>query len=162
MFCPQCGNGNQEPETFCRQCGRFLPDFEKLKGKEITPEEHLKANSVLSLMSAIVSATLAILLHAFFTGKENTPVLIYVTAGFLTVMFFWQAQTFWRTMQLRKQLPKRRAREKANPYPLDTNPLSESDKAKGLLREPDASDAVQSSVVENTTLYLGEKRNPIQ
>jgi len=157
MFCPQCGSGDQEPETFCRQCGRFLPDFEKLKSKEIPPEEHLKANNVLILMSAIVSATLAILLHAFFTAREDTPILIRITAGLLTAMFFWQAQTFWRNMQLKNQLPKSRKKHKEEPEALDTNPLVDSVKAKGLLNESDVSDAVPQSAIENTTKHLVEK-----
>jgi hypothetical protein len=114
MFCPNCGNADQKPETFCRQCGSFLPDFNKLKSKEIPPEEHLKANSVLTVMTAVVSLTLAILLHAFFTGRENTPVLIYITTGFLTGMFFLQVQTFWRTRLLKKQLLKRKKNEGVN------------------------------------------------
>jgi uncharacterized membrane protein YvbJ len=73
MFCPKCGTPDQKPETFCRQCGIFLPDFDKLKGKETPPEEHLSANSILNIMTAVVSGALAILLHAFYTGRENTP-----------------------------------------------------------------------------------------
>jgi uncharacterized membrane protein YvbJ len=42
MFCPKCGNPNQRPETFCCQCGIFLPDYDKLRRKETSPEEHLK------------------------------------------------------------------------------------------------------------------------
>ena len=123
MFCPKCGNADQRPETFCRRCGSFLPDFDKIKSKEIPPEEHLKVNSVLNLMTAIVSGTLAILLHAFFTGRPGTHPLIYVTAGVLTAMFFWQVQTFWRTGQLKKQLPKRKKREEVI-EPARTNELS--------------------------------------
>ncbi len=134
-----------------------MPDFDKLRRKEIPPEEHLKANSVLTLMTAIVSGTLAILLHAYFTGRENTPPLIYITAGFLTAMFFWQVQTFWRTSQLKKQLPKGRKREKVETEALDTNPLIESAKPKELLREPEFSNAVPPSVIEDTTKHLGEK-----
>ena len=111
MFCPKCGTPDQKPETFCRQCGIFLPDVDKLIKKETPPEEHLKANSVLNYMSAIVSGTLAILLHAFYTGRANTPVLISVTAGFPTGMFFWQVQTIWRTRQLKKQLSRRKKKE---------------------------------------------------
>jgi hypothetical protein len=157
MFCPNCGNADQKPETYCRQCGNFLPDFEKLKKKEIPPEVHLKANSVLSIMTAVVSLTLAILLHVFFTGRENTPVLIYITTGFLTAMFFWQVQTFWRTRLLKKHLPKRKKGGQSKTDGLDTNPLAESAKAKGSLSEPDFSQATPSSVIEKTTKHLREK-----
>jgi hypothetical protein len=160
MFCPKCGNADQKPETFCRQCGYFLPDFDKLKRKEIPPEEHLTANSFLSLMSTIVSGTLAILLHAFFTfSRDDTPplILIYITAGFLTAMFFWQAQTFWRTRQLKKQLPKRKKEEQVKIESPDTNPLVESAKTKELLNGSDFSNAVPLSVTEDTTKHLSEK-----
>jgi len=157
MFCPKCGNADQKPETFCRQCGSFLPDFDKLKSKEIPPEEHLKVNSILSIMSAVVSLTLAILLHTFFTGRANTPVLIYITIGFLTAMFFWQVQTFWRTKMLKKQLLKRKKSERVEADGLDTNPLAKSASAKERLGEPTFSHAVPSSVIENTTKHLGEK-----
>jgi hypothetical protein len=157
MFCPKCGAPSQKPETFCRQCGIFLPDFDKLISKETPPEEHLKANSVLNYMSAIVSGTLAILLWAFFAGRENSPLLINVTAGLLSGMFFWQVQTIWRTRQLKKQLSRRKKREKVEAEAFDTNPLIESTKTNELLSESDFRNAVPPSIIENTTRSLGEK-----
>jgi hypothetical protein len=157
MFCPKCGAPNQKPESFCCRCGIFLPDFDKLIRKEISPEEHLKANSVLNYMSAFVSGVLAILLHAFYTGRENTPLLISITAGFLSGMFFWQVQTIWRTSQLKKQLPRRKKNEKVEAKALDTNPLIESAKTKEVLHESNFRSAVPLSVIEDTTKKLGEK-----
>ena len=156
MFCPKCGNVDQVPDTYCRQCGLFLPDFDRLEKKVIPPEEHLKVNAILSAMTAIVSLTLAILLHVFFViGKNSAHPLIYITAGFLMAMFFWQAQTFWRTLQLKKQLPKKRLNEKITP--VNTNPLNESAKPGRLLNEPDFNDVVPPSVIEPTTKRLSEK-----
>lgn len=159
MFCPKCGKADQRPESFCRQCGIFLPDFDKLIRKEIPPEEHLKANSVLSLMSVIVSGTLAVLLHVFFTfGAGDTPplILINITAGVLTGMFFWQAQAFWRTRQLKKHFPRREKEEKVKTGGLETTQLIESATTRELLNEPDFGDAVPPRVIENTTKHLGE------
>lgn len=107
MFCPSCGAGDQSAESYCRNCGAYLPDFEKAREKRATPRDHFTANTVLSVMTAVVSLTLAIMLYARFLGREDTPVLIYVTAGFLTAMFFWQAQVIWRSVLLRKEFPKR-------------------------------------------------------
>lgn len=107
MYCPNCGASGQSAESYCRNCGVFLPDFEKALAKQTTPRDHFTANTVLSVMTAVVSATLAILLYLRFLGREDTPVLIYVTAGFLTAMFFWQAQVIWRSVLLRKEFPKR-------------------------------------------------------
>jgi hypothetical protein len=157
MFCPKCGNADQKPETYCRQCGTYLPDFDKLKSKEIPPEEHLKANSTLNIMSAIVSGGLAILLHATFTGRANTPILISVAAGLLSAMFFWQVQTIWRNSQLKKHLSKNKKSEVVKTEAPDTNPLIESAERKWVLNEPDFRNAVPPSVVENTTKHLEEK-----
>lgn len=156
MFCPKCGNAEQTVNTYCRRCGTFLPDFEKIKKRETSPEQHLTANAVLNAMTAAVSLTLAILLYVFFLGKDDTPVLIYITAGFLTAMFFWQAQVFWRTLELKKHWRKRKYEES-----LETEnfaaPLFESVKTRELLNEADFSGAVPPSVTDNTTNKLGEK-----
>lgn len=148
MFCPNCGKAEQTPNSYCRQCGEFLPDFDKLKKREISPEQHLKANSVLNIMTAVVSLTLAILLYINFLGAENTPVLIYITAGFLTAMFAWQVQIFIRSLILKKQiiLPKR-----------DETKAELKSAAKKMLNEADFSNNVPASVGEHTTKNLREK-----
>jgi FlaA1/EpsC-like NDP-sugar epimerase len=157
MFCPICGTPDQKPETFCHQCGLFLPDFNKLIRKETTPEEHLSANSILNIMTAIVSGTLAILLHAFYTGRENPPPLIIATACLLSAMFCWQVQTIWRTRQLKRQLSRRKKKEKVEAEAFDNNPLIESTKTNELLSESDFRNASSPSIIENTTRNLGEK-----
>ena len=106
MFCPNCGKSEQQINTYCRQCGNFLPDFDKLKKREISPETHFKANTVLNVMSGIVSLTLAFCFFRFFLGKQNTPPIIYITGGFLFAMFAWQVQIFIRNQILKKQLLK--------------------------------------------------------
>lgn len=103
MYCPQCGRGGQLKNTYCRRCGLFLPDLEQLKKREVSPAEHFTANTVLSVMTAAASLTLAATLYAVFFGRADTPVIIYVTAGFLTAMFAWQVQVIWRTRLLKKK-----------------------------------------------------------
>ncbi|MEP6903354.1 MAG: hypothetical protein ABJA66_16620 [Actinomycetota bacterium] len=158
MFCPKCGKAEQSPETYCRQCGDYLPDYDKSAKKEITPLEHIKVNTVLNLLTAITSLTLAILLYSFFLGKEDTPVIIYITAGFLTAMTAWQVQTFWRTILLRKHFKKRKndaANQSANqlePQYVESKPTRE------LLNEADLSNIVPTSVTENTTKHLNKVR----
>ncbi|MGH9970340.1 MAG: hypothetical protein ACREBG_21465, partial [Pyrinomonadaceae bacterium] len=78
MFCPRCGKAEQLPESYCRQCGLFLPDLSKPVKRERPPEEHLKANTVLNLLTIIVSFTLSILLYALLGFRSSTHPLIYV------------------------------------------------------------------------------------
>lgn len=98
MFCPRCGKAEQLPETFCRQCGLFLPDLSKPVKRELPPEEHLKANTVLNSLTIIVSFTLSILLFGF---RPGTHPLIYVTAGLLIAIGAWHIQTLIRTQKLK-------------------------------------------------------------
>lgn len=152
MYCPNCGKADQKENTYCRRCGRYLPDFEKIKRREIPPEEHLRANLVLNIMTAVASLTLAILLYANFLGREDTPVIIYITAGFLTAMFAWQTQVLWRNLKLKKQIVLPRRGE-----PGQSTDESEGVPTGQLLNEADLSDAVPASVTEFTTRDLKNK-----
>jgi hypothetical protein len=157
MFCPKCGKAEQSPETYCRQCGNYLPDFDKPAKKAQTPEQHLKANIILNLLTALTSLTLAILLYSFFLGKEDTPVIIYITAGFLTAMTAWQIQTSWRTLLLRKHFKKQK-NETVNKSKVSNDPQKfESIPTNQLLPEADFENNVPTSVTDNTTKHLGEK-----
>lgn len=156
MFCPKCGKSDQKIDTYCRQCGTFLPDFDKVQKRERPPEEHLKANTVLSFMTGIVSLTLAIILYVMFLGKDDTPIIIYIVAGFLTAMFAWQVQTFWRNLLLKKHIKTRKNFDEQEEMETKT-PVLESVPVNGLLPEPDLSDVVPISVTENTTKKLKEK-----
>lgn len=155
MFCPKCGSENQTVNSYCRSCGVFLPDFEKLSKKVIAPEEHIRANTVLTFMSGIISLILAILLHLTFTGKDGTPILVYLVIGFLSANFFWQAQTFWRTRLLKKHLPKKQYQENIENLTQSQLPKNKFSTDK-LLEEPNLDDFVPTSVTENTTKHLQE------
>lgn len=145
MYCPKCGAADQKTDAYCRACGFRLPDFEKLARSETPPETHLNANAVLSLMTGLASLVIAVLLYVSFLGKSDTPVLVYVTAGFLTAIFGWQVQVFWRTILLRRQfarIPKAGAI---------------ADQAPQQLPEADFANRVPAGVTETTTRDLGEK-----
>ena len=154
MFCPNCGKSDQAIETFCRQCGMFLPDFSKVKAREATPEEHLKANLALNVLTAVASLTLAIVLYSVFLGRPDTPVIIYITAGFLIAMFAWQAQVFWRNLKLRKHFQDRKAQ--SAPTESETPALNAKTTAE-FLPEADFTNHVPASVVERTTRKLKVK-----
>src|SRR5688572_25517708 len=151
MYCPKCGKSDQSPETFCRQCGNYLPDFDQPAKKVTTPEEHIKANATLSMLTAVASLTLSILLFLIFKNHPDTHPIIYVTAGFLIAITAWQIQTFWRTLLLRKHFKKRgkpskSAAENQNaPLDLETKPTNQ------LLSEADFENYVPATVVEKTT-----------
>ena len=149
MFCPRCGKADQMPETYCRQCGLFLPDLSKPLKRESPPEEHLKANIVLSVLTIIASFTLSFLLFLILGFRSFTHPLIYVTAGILIAMGGWHIQTLIRTLMLQKQWKRRTPlREK------DSETTFKSVSTAKLLEQADFSDSIPVSVTEHTTRHL--------
>jgi hypothetical protein len=104
MFCPACGRSDQAPDTFCRGCGTYLPDFESIKKKEVPVSEHLNANGVLSVMTIVASFALAFTLYAVFFHLPDTHPVIYITTGFLIAIGCWNIQTAYRTILLKRRL----------------------------------------------------------
>lgn len=149
MYCPRCGKAEQVAETFCRQCGLFLPDLSKPLKHELPPEDHLKANTVLNALTILVSFTLSILLFAIQPGSHP---LIYATAGVLIAIGAWHIQTLIRTQKLKKQWQRR------SPLTDVTSPEPErvfkSASTAKLLDPADFSDVVPVSVTENSTRDL--------
>jgi len=151
MFCPKCGTADQVPETYCRQCGIFLPDIDKPMKKAVPAEEHLKINSFFSLATAIVSISLAIALYSIFLGQPGTHWIIYLVAGFLTAMTAWQVQVFIRTRMLKKQIAKMRPVQDSKEA---SEVIAKATNTAPLLNEPDMEHFVPASVVEHTTRQL--------
>lgn len=151
MYCPRCGKAEQAPETFCRQCGLFLPDLSKPLKRELPPEDHLKANTVLNALTIIVSFTLSILLFAL---KPGTHPLIYATAGILIAIGAWHIQTLIRTVKLKKQWQRRTPLNEAKVDFSETAQTFKSASTAKLLDQADFANAVPTSVTESTTRHL--------
>ena len=157
MFCPNCGEADQKHETYCRKCGSFLAEFGKIKKSERPVDENFTANLVLSAMTGVTSLVLAIILYVMFLGKESTPVIIYIVAGFLTAMFAWQLQSFLRTIQLKKQFKRQSKSSREQTEQTPTENVLESKPTNELLPEADFENLVPASVTENTTKHLNQK-----
>ena len=156
MYCPRCGKAEQAPETFCRQCGLFLPNLLKPLKRELPPEDHLKANTVLSSLTIIVSFTLSFLLFAILPDKHP---LIYATAGILIAIGGWHIQTLIRTQKLKKQWKRRTPLTQVDPGLPETERSFKSPSTAKLLDQADLTDAVPASVTENTTRHLVERQS---
>lgn len=157
MFCPRCGKAEQLPETYCRQCGFFLPDLSKGVKRELPPEDHLKANAVLSALTIITSFTLSILLWAFFGARSNTHPLIFVTAGLLIGIGAWHIQSLIRTQKLKKQWKRRTPLAEVEAALDKTQPAFKSATTAKLLDRADVADMLPASVTEHTTRHLAER-----
>ena len=154
MFCQRCGKAEQIPETYCRQCGLYLLDFSKPRKRESPPEEHLKTNIVLSVMTIVASFTLSFLLFLILGFRSFTHPLIYVTAGILIAIGGWHIQSLIRTLMLKRQWKRRDALSEIHAAPIETPTAFKSASTGKLLDQPDFSDAVPVSVTEHTTRHL--------
>ena len=157
MFCPNCGKADQKENSYCRNCGEFLPDL-SVKKKNLsfggdTPEEQIKTNLYLNLLSGFVSLTLAIALYATFVGQTAAPV-IYLTIGFLLAMCGWQFTTFRIGLKLKNNFSKRREDSVSKNQ---TPNQMKSAVTKELLKEADFENIVPTSITENTTKTLKGK-----
>ena len=153
MFCPRCGKAEQQPETYCRQCGLFLPDLSKPFIRESAPEEHLKANTVLSVLTIIASFTLSFLLFLVLGFRSFTHPLIYVTAGILLAIGGWHIQTLIRTLMLKKQWKRRVSLSEIQTAVSETQVFKSAPTEK-LLDQQDFAGAIPASVTEHTTRHL--------
>ena len=157
MYCPRCGRAEQVPETFCRQCGLFLRDLSKPVRREIPPEEHLKANTILNALTIVVSFTLSILLFAIVPDKHP---LIYLTCGILIAIGAWHIQTFIRTRKLKKQWKRRTPLSEIEAGLPETERTFKSASTAQLLDQADFEITVPASVTEHTTRHLAERPQP--
>ena len=149
IFCPRCGAPDQAVDTYCRKCGVFLTDPFKPVKQESPPEQNIKVNTVLSLMTVIVCFALAGVLYAILGFRPGTHPLIYVTAGVLIAMGAWHIQTLIRARRLKRQWKQRRPPAETLERTQDTAPR---------LEEPDFENFVPASVTDRTTRQLAEKR----
>jgi hypothetical protein len=157
MYCPRCGKADQLPETYCRQCGLHLLDFAKPLKRRSAPEEHLKANTILSVMTIVASFTLSFLLILTLGFRDFTHPLIYVTAGILLAMGGWHIQTLIRTLMLKNQWKRRVPLSEVQAGTPETFEPAPTGK---LLDQTDFTNAIPVSVTEHTTRHLAEPPQP--
>ncbi len=160
MFCPNCGKSDQAENTYCRQCGEFLNDFKK-KSKNFsfggeTPQEQIRTNLVLNLLSAIVSIASGLILFIKFSDLGSEFSIVFLIAAFLLAMGGWQLSTFFIGLKQRKTLNRNQLKSNIEDEITAKNKLNNLTNNE-LLPEADFSDDIPASVVENTTRKLGEK-----
>lgn len=157
MFCPNCGKSEQSPDTYCRQCGTFLPDFNKPRKRGIggnTPQEQISTNLFLNCLSALVSLVSAIVLYSIFWDKGSEFPAVYAVAGFLLAAGGWQLATVIINLKLKRNLTNRNAAVVTQNQPFESNQI-ESIKTNELLPEGNTEPINSAaSVTEHTTRHL--------
>lgn len=154
MFCPKCGKADQSPDTYCRQCGIFLPDISKSLITVTGPEQHIRANIVLGSMTVVTLFTLAVLLYLFFLGLPEAPSVIYLMFGLLIAMGIWHIQTVWRSLLLKQHFRDSKARLEQKFDAADQTTQNDTEK---LLEKADFEQYQPASVTDRTTRQLANE-----
>lgn len=160
MFCPKCGTADQKENTYCRNCGDFLPDLTKKNNLAFggnTPEEQIKVSQKLNLLSAIVSFAVAILLYWAHWGKPNVSSTVYMAATFLLTIGLWQISNYVIGLKLKRHFNKRK--EGSDNENKSAEKQFQSVQTNELLPEAELSKVVPTSITENTTRHLSKKIN---
>lgn len=156
MFCPNCGKGEQEKNTFCRKCGEFLPDYESVQEGYlvITPVRILKTNALFSLISAVLSFAMAFWLISTYINQSEVDWLKFIASQVFIVTGIWNLINYYQCKQLKKYFGRKDKEEKNSETQVA---LSNPAKTQELLNEADFENVVPASVTEKTTKNLTEK-----
>ena len=115
MFCSSCGNADQEPDTYCRQCGEYLIDpvgnsyfLNKVLGGA-APITQINVNLGISILTIFACFFLIGFLKGHYDAQftrsgEPPPTVIYWVYAFLGLISLWQVFSFIVGMRLTKKL----------------------------------------------------------
>jgi len=159
MYCPTCGKADQEKNTYCRQCGEFLPGIEsghRRNRHPRTPDEQIRLSLVFNLMSAIAGFGVGVYVLISHAGKEGTHPSVFFAMSMLFVIGTWQMISFFNNLKLRRRFNRQNEDGGADEAAIDQSTLKAKE-MNDLLPEADVSNIVPSSVTENTTRKLKER-----
>ena len=166
MYCPNCGKGEQSPESYCRSCGEFLTDFSgksylinKILGGS-TPETQVNVNLTINVVTAFISSLLLGFLNGYFDAQyertgQGAPPIIYLVYIFLALVAVWQFLSFVIGRRLKKKLAGRKKGGPSVEQSVDENGVSSRSTQKSL-PQADFENVVPASVAEDTTRILDE------
>lgn len=165
MFCPNCGNADQSPDTYCRNCGVFLTNLpgdaslmNRILGSN-TPEKRVNVGLAFDVLTLIFSSLLLIFLFGYFEGRytrtgEAAPQIIYCVYAFLGLTAIWQLLSLIVGVSHKNKLRGRRKDETSeHSETMKTAELKET--AQNRLPPAEFENAVAPpSVTEITTKHL--------
>jgi hypothetical protein len=100
MYCPNCGNPDQNPNAYCRRCGQWLIDQKTGSHPRNAPEDRMKVMIVFNGLSALFALVSAIVLYATYLGKPEAKWSIYVAGAFCSVIAVHQTISFFFALSL--------------------------------------------------------------
>ena len=119
MFCPRCGSADQQPDSYCRNCGEFVTDHAAASHVVSTifggstPSAQINVNLAIDLLTILACFLLIGFLNGHYdalrtrTG-EAPPTVIYLVYAFLLTISAWQFFSLVVGARLRSKLGRKR------------------------------------------------------
>ena len=91
MFCSKCGDADQTPDSYCRQCGEWLPSPATGSGglfRGSTREQRVKRMRMMQFVSAGLSIASAVMILVYLLNDGDKQLLrISVVCGFVVAIY---------------------------------------------------------------------------
>ena len=161
MFCPNCGNAGQQPDTYCRSCGEYLFDpaggsyfLSRIFGR-VTPATQININISISILTVFACFFLVGFLNGHYDAQyaktgEHPPTVVYWVYAFLALISAWQIFSLVVAVRLRNKLGRKKeidgVEENAREFTIAAAETQE------LLPSPDYSVDVPSVTEEPTKI----------
>ena len=112
MFCPKCGAGAQNADSYCKRCGEWLPDIEALARpglfRKSTREQKIRKMRILEAISAGLSLASAAVIISVLRGGAGTQLLI-LAIFFCFIVAAYQVVNFYLGHKLQRRVGQSRA-----------------------------------------------------
>lgn len=150
MFCPKCGANGQTAESYCKRCGKWLPDLDAILRpglfRKRTRDEKIRKMRVLEAVSAGLSLTAAAIVTSVLVAGADVQ-LLFLAAFCCVVVAVYQIVNFYLGYKLHQRIDQSRS---------DTpDKIDAAEEDFGRLSAADTTPFVnRASVIENTTELL--------
>lgn len=165
MYCPNCGNADQKPDSFCRNCGEYFADSSnkfnliyKFLGVD-TAERQIGAGIIINFFGAAFSLFLIIFLVGYYDAGQNrnppveTPMIIYFVYAFLLFIIVWQTLGFILGIGLKSKFNNKKDGQTKPNSTLKENAVG-AGQSRESLSPANFEDIVTPGVAEDTTRNL--------
>lgn len=148
MFCSKCGAADQSPDSYCRQCGEWIADNSRRRGRfgRSSREHKIGKMRMLQIVSVGLSLASALIIINFLNGGDAGLLNVAVMCGFLVAAYQIATIIIGRKVLT----PNKQDHENQTEY---IKPLA--DIQPNVLNAADTGEFVTPrSVIENTTELL--------
>ena len=107
VYCHKCGKSEQYADTFCRECGNYLPDVDQLVRRyaaENSPETSVNKNLAANIFTLLFSISVVFTIAFSFAGGNLSVVFVHLSVLLCFIIGGWQVTNFRNNLKLKRLL----------------------------------------------------------